>query len=134
MVENFDSIAYIVTAIVTLVGGWYTIKIQGELNSNEIKSLKDEIKQEIYKYENKINTIFKRLDEQRDDIQNLKTQSTHFLTLKDVRDEHPTSKEFNQLRDSFIRQSDKIDKIYDLLVSSNRSKTYEHHNIDLKKS
>lgn len=115
--EHFETIAYIVTAIITLVGGWFTMKMKNEQNTREIDELKKDFESDLKEHQVIANKLFERIDEQRESIQELKTKSTHFLTLKDMRGEHPTKGEFEQLKDTFKTMNDQIDKIYHLLFS-----------------
>jgi len=94
--ENFDVVAYVTTALITLVGGWYTMKFKSEQNTKEIKGLEESLNQEIGEYKTTIVTLFKRIDELRGDFHKMEINSTQFATKEYVRSEHYTKPEFDQ--------------------------------------
>ena len=119
--EHFDSITYIVTVLVTIVGGWYTMKFKSEQNTQEIKSLEEDLNQEIEEYKSTIITLFKRIDELRNDFHKMEISSSQFATKEDVRSEHYTKAEFDQyLKNMEVNHREDrklLDNIYNKLIN-----------------
>jgi len=125
MIEHFDIVFTLISTFVTILAGWFAMKYKSEQNSKEILDLTEEVSEEIKKHKQITDVLFKRVDEQREQIFQIKIQNSNFATKEHVVSRHYTKDEIDQYLKNMENnhKEDRIllNKIYDNLLNMSKS-------------
>lgn len=115
--DELKFILYTGGIAVTIMGSWFAVKYQSKQNQKDIEEVN-----------NRVISNFKKLDAIETRVSKIETDTTHFVTVKDIAETHPTKVEL-ELHLKQLHKSDedinhqmsqinnKLEKIMDILIS-----------------